>query len=488
MRGVVLSIWLGSILITQAQAFDPLTVMSAVSAVSGAASDMQAAQDLGQELGIGGEGESQGSDPRERKIQEIMSLGRELGYTAEELSELNRDAGDEGETTARKLDRLRQVIRAGKRVGALFQSKQDRAAQATIDSAEIQKQMLAANLEQLSENQTKGLDEVAARLKNEKQTRIKIRGIAQSLKDLGAKTFGASEIFAFPKDAPHIEAAIQAGERLRPGLWAVMLAIFLSRVCLNSIGLRSASEQGDLIRDAIVFGALMAAYPDIVRATLGVAESLNQSIGKGRLSPVSLDIFSDKTKGSAEGAIGELLRAPWATIALILHTAVGALFDFVLTAIIPLLPLFILLSQLLNFPAAWGFALGALFCVGLWPLFWNLSGLLASDLLAEDGSVKTILYSAVVTVGQVLVPGLVLKLLGASGGAAAIKQSGGSALQKLSALKGDSDKRSQNSASTSANRPPPAPSPSGHGQYFSKTNDLASNPKIAVTNGFRSRA
>ncbi len=410
----------------KAHAFDPFTVAavvsttaSAISSISDATSEIAGTADAFSELYSEIDTDAQISEDGQKiiqEVQEVESLAREAGYTAEEIDGLGHQDPNELKRLAGTIKSITRAVKAGKRAYKLVMKLEKKAQTAQVESAQIEKEQLAATYKLIRLQNEANLEATKKELQALVEKKKQIESLKNELKEKGAKTFGKSGVLYFPKAARIVENSITVAKKLRAALFGMMLVVFLVRVVFYQFGFFGVPRYGDLVRDTIVCGLLLMVFPDMVHGILSYCDVLSSQITDSHLQgiqPKELKLPELKDASTTTKLfIGWLFE--W------IRYGTYAVIDFVMTFgtsfLVMLFPIVIFLSQMMNFSIAWPVFIGGFITVCLWPLFWNLVGLAASlSWGQEQQTFAESLYSIFFSIIQLISPIAGIKILSGQG-------------------------------------------------------------------------
>jgi hypothetical protein len=404
-------------------AFDPFsmlaaasTVVNGVSAITGAVSDVASTIDAFGELysEIDSDAEVNPESKRLiRKIKDIENTAAEIGYTKDEVSDLLSNDKESAQDLEKLAKKLTQAIRTGKKVSALFKKLEKKAQAAEVEQLSVQRQQLRLQHRLLNEQIEARLDQRLEKLRAIKEHQASLNTIQKELRDRGALVFGKTGIFCFPKKDKVLQKAIEHAKRTAPFFAGLILLAFLLRLLFYQFGFYAANHYGDLIRDALLCMFLLATFGQIIEAGLAISDSLSEKVAFGKASalrePSQTPAF-ELSKLATSTALTLQWIGTW--IRYLLFVLADFIFNFGLAFIIFLFPVVIFVSQMFNFPVAWPAFLSGFLLLTLWPVFWNLTGTLASELWVMDTqSTSDMLKSALFSVLQCISPFVSIYLL-----------------------------------------------------------------------------
>lgn len=433
--------------IKSSYAFDPLTAIAVVhstaqafDSVSGVAGQVAASSttflDLYEEI----DSDTQMSEQGKKLIQEVQaieSIAREVGYTENEIEALKRDTlnASEAQKLSDQLNRLTQAIRLGKKAAKLAIKLDQKAKLSEVESAQIEREVLITGKEQL-----KVLNEIAlSPLKKELQEQKEMLDVSKYMqaeeKYQGARYFRGSKVLSFPLQSVSLEKSIEIALRMRPYLMGILLLIFLTRVVFYQLGVFGKEKYGDLLRDTVVCCLLLATFPDIIRAGMSISQGLASSIGMGKLEEIKPGelLFSNLANIGVRTRIFFEWLFQW--IKYLAFEGATFISNIGFMLLIICFPLVIFASQMLNFAIAWPIFLGGFVTLCLWPIFWNATGLISTELWKVGGQefsvqVMTLLFGIL----QFLSPLIGIKLLNGQGVSSSIQNTAAMASQGVGFL------------------------------------------------------
>jgi hypothetical protein len=387
-------------------AFDPFSVMavvstgaSIISSVSDGASELAGAADAMSEVysEVDPEAEvSQGAKRLVEKMREVQALAQEVGETKDAVDSLLQHDRAQAKSLTAVLKKLTQAVRTAKRLGRLLSKLEKKAQMAQIESVELEREQLRVQYKLLEQQISSELDKKKATLQELASKRQQMATHLAEMRAKGAKAFGRSGVFSFPKSDIVVQKAVELAKKVRPLLVGLIALAFFLRLVFYQVSISGSHRYGDLVRDVIVCGFLLAAFPQIVDGCIGVSSFLAKAIVGSSLQ--------DLTEAPAQPAGSFILNwdqyvlwiASWVRFGV--YCITEFLFSFGIAFLIFLFPIVIFASSMLNLTMAWPVFLSSFCLLTLWPFFWNAIGVFASTLPLADSltiadQLKILLFS-----------------------------------------------------------------------------------------------
>lgn len=433
-RCLKLSLPMALLVTSPSFAYDPFTIMavagaavSAVSAVTDAAGEVAGVTDAVGELYGELDSDAEVSASGQKlvtKLREVEATAREAGYTKEEIETLLQTDRGEVKSLVAVLKKLTNAIRTGKRVLQLISKLEKKAQMAQVETLEVEKEQLRVQHRVLNELVARRLDEKKSKLEETLSKKQDVERHLKEVKARGAKSFGASGVWTFPKIDKVLEKSLALAKRIRPAFFGLVLLAFFIRLVFYQFGLFGIPTFGVLIRDVILFGVLMCAFPDLVHLMVGMSHTLSEQIAGNRLQELT---EAPKLEGAFTWWGGLIWVCSW--IRFIAFCLTDFLFNFGLAFLVILFPLIIFMAQMLGLRILLPVFFTMFLVFSLWPFFWNVVGLLASDLwVMKTDSYADHLKTAFFSLLQLISPFVILKVLSGHG----IGQAVGSVAGKVS--------------------------------------------------------
>jgi hypothetical protein len=419
---ICLSIALATLASAPCRAFDPVSAIAVVqgaagvvSAISDTASEVAGAADAVGELYSEVDSDATVSPEASRtlsKLRELESLASEIGYTKEEIQTLLEQDNAQTTSLTAMVQKLTRAIRLGKKVARLISRLEKKAQMAQIETAATQREQLAMQYRLLNEQIDARLSEKKEKLQEILDKKKSIALLGREVAGRGGRVFGRTGIYTFPKIDRVLDKSVQFAKRMSPVFAGLVLLAFLLRVLFYQIGFHGREKYGDVVRDSLVCLLLLAAFPQIIHAAIGISQSLAEQVSFGKSQ--SLQLPSAKPSFSITDlptsfALTMVWAGSWFRYAAFILA--DFLFNFGLAFLVLLFPLVIFISQMLNFSIAWPAFLASFLILSLWPVFWNATGMLALELWAMNSqnlsdNFKTLCFSAL----QLISPAICLAL------------------------------------------------------------------------------
>lgn len=388
------------------------TAVSVVSTVTDTAGEIAGVTDAMSELYSELDGEAEVSSSSQKlitKLREVEATAREVGYTKEEIDSLLQSERGEAKSLVAVLRKLTGAIRTGKRVMQLISKLEKKAQAAQVESLEIEKAQLRVQYRLLNELVSRRIDEKKTALDEALSKKKQIGTHIKELKRRGARGYGASGVWTFPKIDRVLEKSLALAKKIRPAFFGLVLLAFFIRLIFYQFGLFAIPSFGILIRDVILFGLLMCAFPQLVHLMVGVSHELAERIAGSK--------FQDLTEAPTNFS-WDLMGLAWVCswIRFIAYCVADFLFNFGLAFLVILFPLVIFMAQMLGLRILLAVFLTMFLVLSLWPFFWSAVGVLAADLtVMKTDSNGDLLKAVLFVLLQLISPFVFLKLLSGQG-------------------------------------------------------------------------
>ena len=417
---------------SNAFAIDPFTILAVanttaqvVSQVSEATGDVAASTQAMTDLYSEVDSDAQISASGEKIIRDIEAantLAKEAGYSAEEVDLLGHPNQQELRKVSGSIRAVSQAVRAGKRVGKLVMKLVQKSQMAEVESAEIQKQQLAATYKLIEQANSANL----AKQNEDSRTLIERKKEIDSAKAWatahGAHQFGKSGVWSYPITEVVIENAIETAKKMNVPLLGLMTMAFLFRVVFYQFGFFGMSHYGELLRDVIICSLLLLVFPELIRAAMFVSKGLSDFLfSQSSLTPIEpAKLDYEKLGDQLSSVMGWAVKVWIVWLGTILNAIAFAAINFVmnfgLAFMVMLMPIVIFCSQMLSFAVAWPIYVGGFLIMALWPVYWNLIGLAASMAwTADNGGLSMMAYSIFFGIVHIFGPIIGIKLLAGHG-------------------------------------------------------------------------
>lgn len=213
-----------------------------------------------------------------------------------------------------------------------------------------------------------------------------------------------------PIDSGVLQAVLETFQRVAGIVLGITSAVFIARVALLLVQVEGAHAFADLIRDTVVLLLALAVFPFVLKTVVN---------GSGQIAK----LIHFEAQARSSGAIDNLL-GPLKTNMLflglltdigdltILHL-VRAVFSLLIGLLAVAAPLIFISGYILGQGIGVAALGSSLLAFSLWPVLWNVIGLLSSTLWPsfQGTSLSSIVFSIAVTVLQFLSPLFCLALL-----------------------------------------------------------------------------
>ncbi len=179
--------------------------------------------------------------------------------------------------------------------------------------------------------------------------------------------------------------------------------LFTMRLTLLIVRTAGAYEYGALIGDTVKYLGLTHIFPYLVRVTLSVLGSLAQKVSfvpapeaKSQVESFIREMFSEFVLFNILARIGDV------AISLLCQS----FYSILLALLLAITPVMLFLSTMLGITQGIGAYFMSFISLGMWPLLWNLLGLLGRELWPHLSAspVAAVSFWVVIQVLQVLSP------------------------------------------------------------------------------------
>ena len=210
---------------------------------------------------------------------------------------------------------------------------------------------------------------------------------------------------------PAAESVLASGLSMFSKTSAILLGlisiIFIMRIVSLQLRMAGAHEYGAVIKDLVLYFAMLSLFPILVRLIFSSSSNLAEKI-------------SYIPAQEAENKIQEFLtlvffmNSSLAKLgnAFIINLAQG-LYSVFTALLLSIAPIVIFVSTVLGFQQGMSTYFTALISISLWPVVWNLLGLLGKELFTHiDASTLTVVvYWSIIHLLQILSPIFCILLL-----------------------------------------------------------------------------
>lgn len=188
------------------------------------------------------------------------------------------------------------------------------------------------------------------------------------------------------------------------GIMAILVSvIFIMRIVALQARLAGPAEYGSLVKDIIYYFAMLSLFPFLVKLIFGVSEGLAAKIyyiplieADNKLQEFLTLLFYNDTFAKVAGYLGSYF---------IIYLAQG-LYSIFTGLLLSIAPVYIFMTTVLGFEKGLGFYFNSIISVSLWPVLWNLLGLLGNELFKsiENSTISVVVYWALIHVLQLVSP------------------------------------------------------------------------------------
>ncbi len=180
-------------------------------------------------------------------------------------------------------------------------------------------------------------------------------------------------------------------------------AMFIIRIVSLQVRFASVFEYGDVFKDVICFFAMITLFPFFAKLTFEVSNSLAEAVryvphneSKELIQQFLSVIFYKFDMFKIAGAIGEyigpVLAYGFYTISAVLLLSIA--------------PIVIFYSTILGYSNAIEKFFSAIFALSIWPLVWNIIGLVGQELSKQLGEsiIEVVVFGFLISLAQILSP------------------------------------------------------------------------------------
>ena len=344
------------------------------------------------------------------RLKKIEELARELGYTENEIKYFLEY---EPEKLSDGIRQLTRTIRASKKLYNAFGISKKGSEAASVYSNKIQNEQLKTQNLLLNEHRKDKLDLKIEALEKDVNWNKLIKEGNKEIKESGSKWL-KSGVITFPITDKYIKAALDVAEKLKPYLLSLALLVFFTRLIYYQFTLSGSYKYNDLFFDTLSCFFLLMVFPTVI-------ELINKF--SFELSYAVTDLSSFRT--IHESYIEKKFLINWSSLDIrqsmdflveafkinLLFPIVKWVFSIGISLLVAIGPIIIFSSTMLNFTIGLNIYLGTLILFFLWPLFWNIIGLLAEQVVYDGLSFSGGIGALIFWFLQILSPLIVLKIL-----------------------------------------------------------------------------
>ncbi|MBL7687401.1 MAG: hypothetical protein JNJ49_05160 [Bdellovibrionaceae bacterium] len=237
-----------------------------------------------------------------------------------------------------------------------------------------------------------------------------------------------------PIDSGVLQAVIETFQRVAGIVLGITSAVFIARVALLIVQVEGAHAFADLVRDTVVLLLALAIFPFVLKTVVMASAQI--------ASAIRFEAYA-RSSGAIDNLLGSLkthvlfvgLLSDIGDIT-VLHL-VRAVFSLLIGLLAVAAPLIFISGYVLGQGIGVAALGSSLLAFALWPVLWNVIGLLSSNLWPsfQSTSLSSIVFSIAVTVLQFFSPLFCLALLRQVAPQSALRTVTGIALKMAGGLK-----------------------------------------------------
>lgn len=206
-----------------------------------------------------------------------------------------------------------------------------------------------------------------------------------------------------PMNEVMLTAALGLFSKVSNFMSALVGMIFIMRITLLVIQVASARDYADVLSDTVKYLGITSLFPYLIRLIVDITSSLALKVSFVPLSEEqkSVQDFIHNLLGEYPlfqifGSIGDL----------ILNLFAQSIYTVLISLLLAIAPIVIFTSIMLNFTESVGAYFQTLIALCLWPILWNILGLLGRELfpLINDSPVSGVVFWIVVQFLQLFSP------------------------------------------------------------------------------------
>ncbi len=179
--------------------------------------------------------------------------------------------------------------------------------------------------------------------------------------------------------------------------------IFVMRIVSLQARLASLYEYGSVVKDMILYFALLSLFPFLIRLIYGTSASIAQKISfvpatvaQSKLDEFLSSLFFEYQFLKVIAKIGDFV---------VINLAHG-MYSIFTALLLSIAPIIIFMSTVLGFEKGLAAFFSSIISVSLWPVVWNLIGLLGKELFNsyDNSTLTVVVYWVIIQVLQLLSP------------------------------------------------------------------------------------
>lgn len=445
-------------------AFDPFSIAAAISVGVNAVSSLtdgvgelgdatSAFSELYGELNPDAE-VSKESQALIQQIQETEALAREAGYTADQIQSLLQTDHEDVKKLSSILKRMTKAVQVSKQVSRMFSKLEKKAQVAEVEAAQTEREILKAQYQMIAQARIARLEPKKEELKNKIERKKFLESKEREVQKKGGLKWGKIGVYSFPDLNLSFREALSISEVLKKALMILIFPIFLLRRVRIGVVFGGEEQYHKLLRDTVLCAVWLLVLPQIIPlisettsllaarvaeshfisspppfvlenrpslatpaaerriigfpsssekdssqsfSALGDSSSLSGRVSESRISQPSL--------GFGWQGIYDSIAWIFQNVKLLAFGICEFVFNLGLAVLIVFMPLIIFSSTMLQFSIGVKSYLSMYIALSLWPLFWNVIGLLAIRMWdqSELASLSS-LSSVILALAQFLAP------------------------------------------------------------------------------------
>ncbi|MBS1972653.1 MAG: hypothetical protein JSU04_20260 [Bdellovibrionales bacterium] len=206
-----------------------------------------------------------------------------------------------------------------------------------------------------------------------------------------------------PMNETMLQAALTLFSKVSVILSAFVGLIFVMRICFLSIRIANVYEYVEVIGDTVKYFGITYLYPIIVKlivlATGGLALSISyapMTAAQSSIEEFMRKLFSEIVLFQVFGKVGDIL----------MNLFTQSIYTVFISLLLAIAPVMIFFSTMLGISQGIGAYFSSLLSLCMWPVLWNLLGLLGRELWPNLSSspVSSVVFWLVIQVLQLFSP------------------------------------------------------------------------------------
>ena len=372
-----------------------------------------------------------------RRIQHLENLMLDAGYTSDEISEYLGEESRSVNGVANTIRHITKGVRLVKKVGKLGSDLSGNSEHESNEDLLLNEIIVSDKEHELNETEKKLKEDIKSRrmLLSARKYRKSLQGLPDNGENVAYEKFPIRKyVFNQAKDIV---------SKITPYLLSSIILVLLIRASALLLGLGDGIQYGKIIKDSLLCGFILLAYPLIVDVVLQFSDRLAVVTSIDRITKEKpATYFQYSGIGLLDHSMSETplkhgfkimdipsqLEFAFRTLKEFLFSAGMFVVVVVLSVLIALGPLFLFISIMFGVPIGSSLILIGLTVLSLFPCIWNLVGALGS--VAYDSNAPGFQKFATETLllfAQLFAPfKIVQKLTGISSG---VPQAAGSVMK-----------------------------------------------------------